>query len=185
MQPSIILQIKNNIAQVVFKSREGNKKEITTSSENLHDIIQYLASELNILKPNERTLDNLLEYARGADDLFLNPYIEIDPKTESFQIRQAVEQQLAKAKKRLSDFSEYGKIDNSVKKELIKNQNADIFASILETIYNVLIAKTILLASELGITEFYLDDDTKNTRLQEKMAKELEELGVDFFIAED
>lgn len=185
MQPSIILQIKNNIPQVIFMSSPDNKKEITESKEDLNDIIQSLATELNILNESERTLNNLLEYARESDDLFLNPFVEIDSKAGNFQINEAVEQQLSKAKDQSSDFSEYGKIDKNVKEELKKNQNADIFASILDTIYNVLIAKTILHASELGIGQIYLDDETDNKRLREKMAKELDELGIELLIFED
>lgn len=184
MQPSIILQIKNNIPQVVFMANKDNKKEITQSNENLEDLIMSLALELG-LNDHNKNLNDLLELARESDDLFLNPFTEVGSSSNDFQLKKAIDSQLQSSKNMLSDFSDYQNLNSKVKAELEKNQNADIFASILETIYNILIAKTILHASELGIKEFYLDDDTNNTRLREKMAKELEELGAELFIVED
>lgn len=61
----------------------------------------------------------------------------------------------------------------AVDQELKSNWQADVLASVLEEIYNLLIAATLRLANDLGVENIKLADERKDPRLQEKMAKEL------------
>lgn len=184
MYPNITLEIRNYIPSLVYHKSAKESKKITLIEENLLSIFTKLAKDLNLLKEattkKEETMSELLDLARGSDETYIVDYPEIEDEGVEFNLENAVKTFLDKNKVS-NEYSDL-ELEPSVRDELNRNQNADIFASALDYLYMTMVAKALLAGSEMGLGIIRLDDDSKNTRLQEKMAMELERMGVDFIV---
>lgn len=185
MYPNITLQIKNHKPVIVFYPNENESRVITENEENLSEIMIDLAKKLDLENEiasqiNDRTIivENLLQLARQSDESRFNSLIELDIDNTEFEIPKHLDKFLESTKGEKDNYNDLIEASNQVKKELERNQNSDIFAAAMDLIYNVLIAKTIVAAEHLGIGEIKLDDEYENARLFEKMARELDKMGL-------
>lgn len=148
-------------------------------SVNLKVLIEQIARELELeehIELNEYA--ELLRVATEGDERFIEILPDVSRESD-LGLEAAVMPELRKAIADRQNLEEYGKISAEVRKELRRNESIDIFASILEMIYNILITKTIYFATDLGIGTFYLDDKSGNARLHEKMASELSKMDIE------
>ncbi len=188
MYPKLVLRIENHIPQIIFHPENGMSRNMIGVEENLLELITELGEKLNLNQEfkskDEKLLQELLQLATEGDERFIADYPKLQQDSLSFELSNAINNHLEKSQSDFSDFSEYGELEEAVLEELKRNQNIDIFASLLEAIYLILIAKTLLICSELGIGQIELDDRNGYLRLQERMASELTKSGVEFKIIE-
>lgn len=189
MYPNITLQIKDFRPAIIFNPDEGLTRQMTLAEENILEVIEELARELDLIdellekiEDHEVRLTNLLEIARKADETKHDQFPEINTQSVEFELKDVIKKFLEEGKTQLVDYTALDGVEGDVLKELHRNQNADFFASLLDAIYNILIAKALLAASEIGVEKIRLVDEHKNARLQEKMARELEKFGLELVV---
>ncbi len=184
MYPNITLQIKNHVPSLVLQKSKDESSKITLEDENLLNIFAKLAKDLNLIEQERESeaalMEELLSLARESDETFILDYPEIEDEGVEFKLSNAIQKFLDK--NTISDVYQDLELNPEIQAELNKNKNADTFASALDYLYVTMVAKALLAGSEMGIGIVRLDDDSKNTRLQEKMAMELERMGVDFIV---
>ncbi|MCS7317681.1 MAG: hypothetical protein NZZ41_05160, partial [Candidatus Dojkabacteria bacterium] len=78
-------------------------------------------------------------------------------------------------KKLLERLTKYNNIELIKIIDLMRKQ--DIFATILEIIYSIIIVKVLMIASDLGINEIVLDEKIENIRIRDRFSMELKKLG--------
>ena len=177
MFPNITLAIKNHIPQIIYYPEEGISRKMTLVDENLSDIILDISKKLEF-SDDYKTLEDVLRLARESDETFIADLPDMDVEDPEFRLNETLKKHLDKVLTDLEDDYANVEMDEELKKEVNQNKKADILASILEGLYAILIAKTLIAAAELGIGTVRLDDEHKNPRLVEKMSKELEKLGI-------
>lgn len=182
MYPNLTLQIKNNIASLIYFHKENTPKKITLHEEDIQKVVTKLARDLDLIngKDVNESMVDLLKLARESDETYIINYPEIDLTDTEFDLSGAVKNFVGK--NALEPIYKDVVMKEDVRAELTKIQHADAFASVLDFLYITMTAKALLAASELGIGIIRLDDESKNARLQERMALELEQIGVDFIV---
>ncbi len=184
--PYIALEIKNFKPNIVFYPDESISRVMTLNEEDLGDLMIKFASRLDLIEDNITDkisiINELLMLARESDEQFFNAFNEVDNSTVELDLEKTISKYLVESQKAMDDFSDIQDLPPEIKDELLFNQNADLYASIMEAIYNIMIAKVLLAAAEVGIGKIVLDDDLKNSRLQEKMASELSKMGIDLLV---
>ena len=187
MYPLVALKIKDHVPSVVYYPQEGVERKMTLTDENVRDIILDIAGKLDLYKDSENTdrneaFQDLLSLARESHEDYSTDLPDVNPEDIEFDLKNKLNKSLDKILGEKEELYPDVEMSNEVRNELVKNQNSDILASILDILYYTLIAKTLVAASDLGIGTIQLDDEHKNARLLEKMSKELEKIGVDFVI---
>lgn len=184
MYPYILLRIEEYIPKIFLVSLENDTKEVESSEEiDLLDIVLSIGEKLNLIKPPLNSLsetekyDYLISLARGSDEAYVQ--LEMDV-WEEFSIVEYIDNFLNNNK--IQPVYLDVELNDDIKNEIDQNQNSDLLASILEHIYTIIIARTILVASEMGIGVIHLSDNSKNARLQEKMALELQKIDIELII---
>ena len=187
MNPLIALSIKNHKPELIYYPKEGEKKKLTLKDENIYEIVIQIAREIGLINKEAIAIDvtilsDLLDIAREADELFITDLPEIETESLEFDLEIILNNFLHNILK--NDVDEYKDIEmpDLVRVELELNKKKDIFASILDVMYSILIAKSLLAAAELGLGIIKLEDEGKNPRLAEKMSKELTKLEVEMII---
>lgn len=187
MYPVVELKIKDGIPSVVLYPQEGVERAMTLKSESIIDTALYAAKELDLIdKSAENTqanFEDLLQLARESDETVYIELPDMDVESLEFGLMDTLKPHLEKMTETQTD--EYSDLDMpaEIKEELNKFKGGDQFASFMEALYSILIAKTLLAANDLGLGNIALNDDSKNPRLMEKMAKELDGLGIELIIA--
>jgi hypothetical protein len=187
MYPHVTLKIKNHTPQVVLDSDENTSRNMTNTEESIYEVVINIARKLNLidreLEENDpEILPELLDLARQSDEMYIQDFPEIETENVEFDLSKTMNSVLnAILEEREEEYVDLD-IAEDIKKELNRNQNSDIFASLLDIMYMILIAKTLVAAAEVGIGTVRLEDEHKNPRLVEKMAKELERMGVEFIV---
>lgn len=185
--PHISLKIENFIPSINFVSNENTFRKITIEDENLLEILSKLVNQLNLVQTdsklnNDELYAEILSLARESVAEGINEIPGLDAETTEFEITKIVKNVLSElAPIEIPNVD----INETIKNELIRNYNIDTLATVLESIYAVLILKTLLAASELGIGIFVLDDRHINSRLMEKMATELQKIDLELIIPEN
>jgi len=184
MKPHVVLRVENFTPSIHYIPQEGVSRKMTKNDENLLELIKSLAQELDLETQNESDEDiyeDLLRIARESDEFYLPEHQDLNPEETEFELDNLFTSMLEKAQELDQEYGDV-KMDDEIRKELDQNQSADVFASILESVYLRLIAKTLIAASELGIGEIHLADKHKNPRLADQMKKELDKMGVELVI---
>jgi hydrogenase maturation factor HypF (carbamoyltransferase family) len=190
MYPHISLNIVNFKPTITFHPEEGMSRQLTLDEVNIADIIIELAKRLDLLdeilkKINDKMLliENLLDIARNAADINkVEKYPDINVENNEFEIEKTLFPLLDEVIENRNDFSNIANLSPELENELIRDENADIFASLLEAMYSILIANTILAASQIGIGKIKLNDTHHNIRLLERMAQELKKLDIELLL---
>lgn len=180
MQPSILLEIKNNIPHIFFINGESQFTRLTAIDENLEDILNNFGEKMNFpLDENslEEKLNLLSEFLVDVNSI--NPIINTE--TQEFQIEDSIENIIDSIK--LQQLKIIEEIDNRELKDELEIQNrGDTLATILDKIYAILIAKALLSAYELEINNIQFKSDINVPRFIEKMGEELDKLNIEFSI---
>lgn len=181
--PRITLQIIDSEPQIIFESSEKESKKMLSETESLVQIFKYLKKELKFEEvPDENIIPGLLKLAQQGDERFIEKLPGKSLRSDKLLLQETVEDEIAKAKKNVDDYSDYNDVSADVQTELVRNQHLDILASILEMVYNIIIANVVDSASELGVGNIRLDDQTGIGRLRSKMAGELTKMNIELDI---
>lgn len=178
MQPKIILEIKNHIPSIIYSPEENVSRELITEKENIHEILLSVLEALNLKLENSTDLVDILELALEGDEKKFEKLPDLDKYAKGFGLSKFVEIEIGSYD--TPEISEYEKVaSKEVLEELQKFHNIDLLASILESIYNIMISKSVFYAQDLGIGTIILDDHDGYLRLQSKFANELAKLEIE------
>jgi len=188
MYPFVELKIKNGTPTLVYYASEIVERPMTLTKDSVFDAAMYGGKELGLIEKdaehNQENLEKLLKLARESDETYYPELPEMELENIEFDLLKTLTPYLKKLKEFDPDDYSDLQMTEEVKAELDAFKNADSFASYMEALYTILIAKTLLAANDLGVGNITLNDDFKNPRLMEKMPKELEKLGIDLVIPE-
>lgn len=185
MYPKISLKIENHIPTIIYYPDADTAKKMTEETEDLYTVVMEIAKQIGLIEDyNKQTkdlvlYDELLSLARESNEVYLSDYPDINVEEPEFNLTPILKKIVDDALKEANSEMDLNTSDE-VKTQLKKNLQADIFASALEVLYMILIGKTLVAASELGVGSIALEDYHKNPRLVEKMGRELDNLGVEF-----
>jgi hypothetical protein len=187
--PFVELTIKNYKPTIAFHPEDGLVRNLTLEETDLIPIILDIAEALALVVENTDEIakvDELINLVREADEFTFDiKEPDIDLEDSEFSLEKVIKTYFEKLQKSKPFHSNINNLASDVQDELDKYHNIDILSNILDTIYKILIAKTLVAAANLGIGDIYLNDEHKNARLQELMAKELEKLGVELYIEDN
>lgn len=185
MTQSIKLIIENNIPSIHFINSESSSKKLTQREENIEEIILDLALKLGIKTKEEeksKALQEILEIASEGEIGILESEIpDLDVSNVEFEIREGIQKNLDLAMSLDHDYSNV-EMNELVKDELERNYKVDILASIIDQIYEIIVAKVILAAYELELNSVIFESNNNFPRLTEKLGNELQKLDFDFKI---
>ena len=189
MYPFVELKIKDGVPTLVYHASETVQRSMNIESDNFINAAMYAGKALNLLEVeaehNQENLEKLLQLARESDETYYTELPNMDVESTEFKLLETLKPYLEQiAESGADDYTDLNMTDD-VKAELAKFKSADSFASYMEALYTILIAKSLLAAHDLGIGNIRLNDEYKNPRLMEKMAKELEKLGLELMIPEE
>lgn len=182
MYPNLTLKIENHIPHIFFHLNENTVKEITSKNENLRDEILNLAKLLGFLAEeleSEEQLNKILELVSESDSTIELSVPDINTNDMEFNLKETLKKSLDEV---LSLKDEYENIEMSekVRVELNKNKKLDILGSLMDLMYDIIIAKTLLAAYDLEINEIHLENKHNYARFNERMGNELQKLGLEF-----
>ncbi len=182
MYPYIILKIENYIPHLYLRTSETLETQIEDEDISLLDTVLELGEKLNLSDSNldsKSQYNYLINLAREHDETYATSNSDID-NTTFFRLKEYLDRFLEENK--VEPLYLDVEVSDEIRDQLNREQGADLLASILDYIYTILIAKSVIAASEMGIGVIHLNDETKNSRLQEKMAMELEKIDVELII---
>lgn len=172
--PNITLVIRGNIPSLELENKVGEKKTIAISALSIDEVLERVAKALRL----DESIDDIWEMLREGDET----YIEFSEIDELEEVEIDLQGTLDEALKHLElDIQE--EVNKDVSEALTHYHQADVLASTLEEIYNLLIARTVFTASEMGIGNIILKDERKEPRLREKMSKELSAVEIELIVA--
>ena len=184
MYPHLTLKIEDQIPQILFFSEENVSRRLTQQNENILDEIVWLAEELELAiegSTKEERINSILLIASEGDPEIIESLPSIDTTSLEFNLRKTLDENLKEIQNLDSDYSDL-EMSDEVRAELDKNRKMDVLASLIDQLYNILIAKTLLAAYELELTDIHLSSDYNYARLTEKMGNEIQKLGLKFTI---
>lgn len=184
MFPNLTLEINKYKPKLVYYPEEGMSRVLVPDEEDIYELSEFLAKELELFnEADSNSADNivyLLTAAEEGDERMIEKLPSLDKFSRSFGLKDFIIKELKNSIEKREDYENYEvDIKNEVLNELKRNQNLDIFASLMESIYNILIAKTLVYSSDLGIGIIRLNDQSGLLRLQGKMASELSKIGIE------
>lgn len=174
--PRITLKTEDLNVSILYETSAAESKNILSDNENLEDLFELLNKKLEL----EISADpkKILQLATKGDERYIEKLPSKPLNQSSLDLVKVISKELDKAISEIDDYSSYQEVDEKVRKELIRNQQIDILASMLEITYNIIIAKVMDTASELGVSKIRLDDKTGLPRLTYKMASEFTKLDI-------
>lgn len=184
MQPYLTLRIKNHIPHIFFHSDEVTNKQLTHKDENILQEIKSIGQKLglnNVNLTDEDQLNDLFTLASEADNGMIESLPEIDIESLEFDIHNTIAGVLEKAMDADDEYKDL-ELSEEIRNELNRNRNSDILASVIDQIYDIIIAKTLLAAYELELAEIHFDSDYNYSRFIEKLGNELQKLGLELTI---
>lgn len=177
--PNITLRIKDDIPVILLNKSEDESYPTITSPYKLDDLIKNVATIISL----EKSPEQLWKLAYEADPDFFEfplPNGEMEDLSELTQLIKFIEDNAGKYV--LPEGAE--NIDPQITAQLVENWQSDVIASFVEAVYNSVIMKTLLVANETGISDIILDDERGETRLREKMSKELNLAKLELIVVE-
>ncbi|MDQ6985770.1 MAG: hypothetical protein Q9M91_06705 [Candidatus Dojkabacteria bacterium] len=184
MYPKITLKIEGETPTVLYEPEDGMSRELITEHENLKDLFKSYVIRLGLSSDEAISFEEIARLATEGDGRFIESIPSVNLDSNGFDLKKALARQKEDIDNNRIDISQYS--DDSSKEvlnELQRNENLDALACLIDTAYNIIIAKTIHLASELGILKIYLEDHDKNIRLVERFTSELTKEEIDFEIS--
>jgi hypothetical protein len=182
MNPHIILKIENHTPHLYFHPENGENRQLTKKDTNLEELIINIADQLGIKTEGTDRLQDLLQLASESDELYNTELPVIDVESLELDVENPIMLMLSAMNSTKEDYSTMTGISDELRTEIERNRDADIFASVLDKIYSIIIAKALLAAHDLEIPNIRLSSENNYPRLAEKMGNELQKLGIEFEI---
>lgn len=178
MQQKIILKIENFVPSVVYSNQKGVEKKLTENETNIAKLMINIAHDLKLINNIDTEFAELLRIASEGDEHLKEDMPVLNTKVTDLEIEKHIKETLKALIKDRVDYTTYNDVSNEVLKELTRNQNTDILATLFELIYNILIARTLYFATDLGIGNIALKENNNLPRLKERMASELTKMDI-------
>lgn len=186
MSPVITLKIESHIPRIEFNPDNEMVKKITLNDENISSLILKYGKKLGLLNESlsepEQLADLLSQASEAIGDIELD-MAGFSNRDVEFNLEDSLEKSFNEVVNIEHDYANLD-MNNEVQKELRHNLDLEIFAALLDRIYDILIAKVILAAYELEITKVVLDSDFNYPRLTEKLGREMQKVDFEFEIKE-
>jgi hypothetical protein len=172
--PNITLCIEDSRPSIRLENKEGVSKDISTSSITIDDILLKVAKALRL----DSDIDGIWEMIRSGDESYLEfSSLEGLDTEKGLDLETTLNDALKQVEMDIDK-----EVSKDVSDALFSFHNADVLTSTLEEVYNLLIMFTLVTAADMGITNIKLADDRKETRLIEKMSKELAALDITLIV---
>ncbi len=173
--PNITLRIKNYVPSIELWNSENESRTVIKGKKGIDTLILEFC-ELVDFPTQGNNIDELMHLARSGDENMLK-FASIDFSKQELDFSDLLQETVA-AYERYSlpvskDSLKESNDPTALARELRNNWKEDALASLIEEIYNTMIARTFYLASETSISTIVLADDRQDSRLREKMSKEL------------
>jgi hypothetical protein len=176
--PHIRLKIEDSVPSIYYYPEEGNGKPLITSKESISELMHSIAKKLELMDEDQEDLEFIMKLLSEGDPRIIEVVPAMDKYKEKFGFEDFIMSELNKAEQGIRDLEQYGDISDEVRAELNRHTNLDIFSSLFDIVCNIMIAKTLLFSSDLGIGTIYLEDLDGIVRLREKMVSELSKMGI-------
>jgi len=180
---SIRVVISKDIPQVYIdpnelRSNQPIKNKVDVGNERFEDVVLFLAQELSLVTENS-SIESLFQKALESDDLLLNHYINLNDKTDKMDLIKTIKPYLQKLKNDMSHLKHTQNASKEVVDYVIKCRNEDIFATLMDIIYSIIISKVFIIASEIGTNQIILVDTIGISRLRTRFILAAQEMEVD------
>ena len=172
--PNITLKIENHIPSVIYNADKNISREMIKAERSLEELIKELGQDLDL---EENSIEDLMTLTEHGVERLIEELPKLNKYSNEFEIEKTIKTQTEDLKEKRENYEGPG-VTREVLDELMRNQNIDILSSIVELIFNILIAKTVMVSSELGIGNIVLEDKNNYFRLQSKMASELSKMEI-------
>lgn len=184
MYPHLTLKIENQNPQIIFHPDSEVSRKLTQNNEDIVGEIIKIATKLDLTTEGlskEAQVDQILQLASVGDNELIEALPTIDTVSLEFNLNETLNSILEDLQGIEQDYSNI-EMSEEVRAELERNRRIDILASLIDQLYDILIAKTLLAAYELEITDIHLSSDYNYARLTERMGNEIQKLGLEFTI---
>ena len=174
--PNVTLRIKNYLPSIELQSDVEDVQTMATATQGLDTLLTETAAAMGAKWDIEEVKRRISE----ADDTFLI-FPEIEFESESLDLDQFG----GTIQTAIGEYIDFADANESVREELKANWQADVLASLLAQVYRLLVARTVFFASEIGVGEIQLVDDSFDSRLREQMSRDLESLELELTVPEN
>ncbi|MEO6729165.1 MAG: hypothetical protein ABIM99_04555 [Candidatus Dojkabacteria bacterium] len=188
MAPYITLKIENHVPHLFYTNSDGTTKQLTTKDENISKLVMHMGESFNLTEKNmddDVQVNRLILLSHEADPDYVTGAPEIDSESLEFELEELILELIAESRNIEKEYSDLDEMTQELRDEIDRNQNIDIMASILDTVYKIIIAKTLLAAYELEIGEVHLKTTENYPRFVEKLGEELLKLDIELIIDEN
>ena len=180
--------IYNNIKMIRFEiikhipTIKKNNTVLDSMNMEIIEILLSLGIEIGLLN-SEDGLDKINELCNLGDEKFIGE-LSLNNKNNSTDILKLLREEMYLALEKLPDYeSEFGEdLSKEIVNELNRNNKIDIFSSLVDMLYNMIIKRLIIVAKETNSSEIEFFDENGYIRLAEKMSYELSQLGIEIKI---
>lgn len=184
MSPFITLKIEDHVPHLFYTPADGKMRKLTEKDENIAKLILNIGEHFNLRETNmddDVQMNRLLLLSNEADSTYLETTPDIDAESLEFELDVLLDKLISDAKDIEKEYTDV-EIDPELRSEIDRNQNIDIMAGLLETLYKIIIAKTLLAAYELEIAEVHFQSNENYPRFTERLGDELQKVGLELII---
>jgi len=161
-----------------LRSNQPIKNKVDVGNERFEDVVLFLAQELSLVTENS-SIESLLQKALESDDLLLNHYINLNDKTDKMDLIKTIKPYLRQLKSDTSHLQNTQGASEEVLEYLNRCRNEDIFATLMDIIYSIIISKVFIIASEIGTNQIILVDTIGISRLRTRFILAAQEMEID------
>jgi len=161
-----------------LRSNQPIKNKVDVGNERFEDVVLFLAQDLSLVTENS-SIESLLQKALESDDLLLNHYINLNDKTDKMDLIKTIKPYLRQLKSDTSHLQNTQGASEEVLEYLNRCRNEDIFATLMDIIYSIIISKVFIIASEIGTNQIILVDTIGISRLRTRFILAAQEMEID------
>ncbi len=171
--PNVALKFDEYLPSIELNSAPGEFRTILVADKSLDTVLTEAAQAMGA----DWTIDEIMTRIKEADEFYIEfPEKVLDSEALDFNF---IEEVLQQGKE---NYAEPEGVSAELAAEINNFWYADMLASILEHAYTLLIARTVLLASELGIGDIQLIDSRHDAHLREKMSRDLSTIDLELIV---
>ncbi|MEP7103404.1 MAG: hypothetical protein ABI721_01695 [Candidatus Dojkabacteria bacterium] len=186
MEQHLKLKIDNHIPHLFFTPKDGEEKKLTQKKEDISKVILNIGENFNLIEKDldeDVQVNKLVQLANEADPDYLESMpSDIDTESLEFELEDIIQKMILEAKGIEKEYSDVDDMTQELRDEIDRNQSMDIMAGLLDTVYKVIVAKTLLAAYELEIDKVHFVSSNNYPRLTEKLGEELDRLGIELYL---
>jgi hypothetical protein len=174
--PNVTLRIKNYLPSIELQSDVEDIQTMSVATKGLDTLLTETAAAMGA----KWNIDEVKRRISEGDDTFL-VFPEIEFESESLDLDQFGDA----IQTAVNEYVEFADANEDVRAELKSNWQADVLASLLAQVYRLLAARAVFFASEIGVRDIQLIDDSFDSRLREQMSRDLESLELELTVPEN